>query len=98
MNSFTRLSSSTQRFCYLPEHPCHPFHSSHPESSTWLKRFGQWLLQSLADSNQVRLWTKITPAGIQWYAYDPSTQRRFSCHSEAELRVWLENRYRSTTV
>lgn len=98
MNSFAQISSSTQRSYYLPEQPCQSPYSSHPKSSTWLKRFGRWLLKSLTDSNQVRLWTKITPTGIQWYAYDPSTQCRFSCHSEAELRTWLENRHRSTTV
>ena len=92
MTSFTQFSTSTQRSCSLLERQTS--HSQQSESNTWLKRFGRWLLQSLTDSNQVRLWTKITPTGTQWYAYDPSTQCRFSCNSEAELRTWLENRYR----
>ena len=94
MNSCNQLSSSTHRFCDLPEHPWQPSYSSALKSSIWLKRFGQWLLQSLTDSQQVRLWTKITPAGLQWYAYDPITQCRFSFDSEVELRAWLENRHR----
>ena len=93
MNSFTQLPSSTarsrqqlERLWYTPEAPKSAHHP-------WLKRLGQWLLQALTDSDQVRLWTKITPTGTQWYAYDPKTQRRFSGHSETALRAWLEERY-----
>ena len=61
----------------------------------WYQRLGQWLLTSLTDTQQVRIWTKITPNGTQWSAYDPNSQRRFSCYSEAELRAWLEQRHYS---
>ncbi|MGI8932479.1 MAG: hypothetical protein ACR2FS_00240 [Phormidesmis sp.] len=94
MNSSTQLSPSAQRSCYQPKQLWQPAHSPQPKYSGWLKHFGRWLLQSLTDSEQVRLWTKITPTGTQWHAYDPRTQRRFSCHSEAELRAWLEDCYR----
>ena len=102
MNSFTQFSSA-QRFSSGETASTHrqleqlwqaPATQQSTESSTWLQRFGQWLLQSLTDSDQVRLWTKITPTGTQWYAYDPKSQRRFSGHSELELRTWLENRHR----
>ena len=59
----------------------------------WYQRLGQWLLASLTDSQQVRVWTKITPNGTQWNAYDPNIQRRFSGYSEADLRTWLEQRH-----
>lgn len=59
----------------------------------WYQRLGQWLLTTLTDSQQVRVWTKITPNGTQWNAYDPATGRRFSGYSEADLRTWLERRY-----
>lgn len=59
----------------------------------WYKQLGQWLVQSLTDSEQVRVWTKITPNGIAWHAYDPKIQRSFSCYSETDLRIWLEQRH-----
>lgn len=59
----------------------------------WYQRLGQWLLATLTDSQQVRVWTKITPNGTQWNAYDPNIQRRFSAYSEAGLRTWLEQRH-----
>ena len=92
MNSTTQFSS-VQRSRHQLEQLWQTPQTQKTESNAWLKRFGQWLLQSLTDSDQVRLWTKITPTGTQWYAYDPKTQRRFSCHSEADLRTWLENRH-----
>lgn len=67
-----------------------------PESHTpWYQRLGQWLLTSLTDSQQVRVWTKITPNGTQWNAYDPAIGRSFSGYSEADLRTWLEQRHYS---
>ncbi len=67
---------------------------SQPKSHTpWYRRIGQWLLASLTDAQQVRVWTKITPKGIQWSAYDPNIKRSFSCYSEADLRTWLEQRH-----
>lgn len=92
MNSITQFSS-TQSSRHRLEQLWQTSQTQQPESHSWLNRFGQWLLNALTDSDQVRLWTKITPTGTQWYAYDPKTQRRFSCHSEADLRTWLENRY-----
>ena len=93
MNSTTQFSS-IQRSRHQLEQLWQAPQAQQPAPSSWLKRFSQWLLQSLTDSDRVRLWTKITPTGTQWYAYDPKTQRRFSCHSEADLRTWLENRHR----
>ncbi len=61
----------------------------------WYQRLGQWLLASLTDNQQVRVWTKITPNGTQWNAYDPNLQRSFSAYSEADLRTWLEQRHYS---
>ncbi len=67
-----------------------------PKSSDpWYKQLGRFLIQSLTDSDQVRIWTKITPNGTQWNAYDPKLQRRFSAYSEAEMRTWLEQRHHS---
>ena len=95
MNSFSQLSSGAAVTARSRQQLEQLWKTSQPrpnQSKAW-KRFGQWLLQILTDSDQVRLWTKITPTGTQWYAYDPKTDRRFSCHSESDLRVWLESRH-----
>ncbi|MGB3299926.1 MAG: hypothetical protein WBA76_16795 [Phormidesmis sp.] len=62
-------------------------------SAPWYKQLGRFLMQSFTDGDQVRVWTKITPNGTQWKAYDPKLQRSFSAYSEAELRTWLEQRH-----
>ena len=74
------------------------FHTSAGKSSEasehgLFKQLGSWLLAFFTDAQQVRIWTKETPSGLVWYAYDPATQRRVSRVSEADLRVWLEARY-----
>jgi len=94
-NQFSTASSSaiaTQARLeqLLKSSPSFPQPESH---APWYQRVGQWLLASLIDSQQVRVWTKITPSGTQWNAYDPSIQRRFSGYSEADLRIWLEQRH-----
>ncbi len=67
--------------------------STAPSITPWYKRLGQWLLLALTDSEQIRVWTKITPIGTQWCAYDPARDRHFSGYSESDLRTWLEQRY-----
>ncbi|MGD1953315.1 MAG: hypothetical protein ACFB14_27265 [Leptolyngbyaceae cyanobacterium] len=62
-------------------------------SNTWLRAAGQWLIQSLTEGNQLRIWVKETKQSTAWYVYDPasSVQRQFD--SEEALRIWLEQRY-----
>ena len=70
------------------------FHRSSEASEHGLfKRLGSWLLAFFTDAQQIRIWTKETPSGLIWYAYDPATQRRISRVSEGDLRVWLEARH-----
>ncbi|KPQ36929.1 MAG: Phage virion morphogenesis family [Phormidesmis priestleyi Ana] len=61
----------------------------------WYKKLGQALVQYLTDNQSVRIWTKITPQGTQWCAYDPKQQRSFSSYTETDLQTWLEQRYLS---
>lgn len=58
-----------------------------------LQEIGQWLLNSLTGSQQLRIWTKHTKAGMQWCAYDSARDQSVSCNSEEELRTWLEQRH-----
>ena len=64
-------------------------------TTPWIKQLGQWLLKAMTDSEQVRVWTKITPSGLEWHAYDPERRRSFASYSEADLRTWLEQRYQA---
>ena len=66
-------------------------------SDPWYKQLGRFLIESLTDSDQVRIWTKVTLNGTQWNAYDPKRQRRFSAYSEAEMRTWLEQRHQKVS-
>jgi hypothetical protein len=65
-----------------------------PKSLTWIVRLGRWLVRSLTESDQLRVWTKITPQGTCWQAYDPKLRRSICTYSEADLRIWIEQRYR----
>ena len=107
MNSFSQFSAhlsthpapstshtTRQRLGQLWINP-EPAKTTPAGSTTWYGRLGQWLLHSLTDGEQVRIWTKLTPSGIQWHAYDPKRQRKFSGTSEEALRSWLEQRYYS---
>ncbi|MEO0770734.1 MAG: hypothetical protein AAFY72_15140 [Cyanobacteria bacterium J06649_4] len=58
------------------------------------QQLGRRLYQTLTDTQQVRIWTKHTKAGMVWCAYDPVSDRRKTCHSESDLRAWLETRHR----
>lgn len=69
-----------------------PLPKEHPPRGPW-RQIGQWLLRSLTDSQQIRVWTRVTPRGTRWYAYDPASNRRVICDSEQALRTWLEQRH-----
>ncbi len=89
LNSPTADQQHLERLWQLPPNPQPSAYSL----NQGLKRLGQWLLASLIDSQQVRIWTKNTRAGVLWCAYDPTTQRSVERCSEADLRAWLEERY-----
>lgn len=61
----------------------------------WLKTTGQLLCDFFTGTQQLRIWTQSTKAGTLWHAYDSDSQRSFIAHSEQEMRVWLERRYRA---
>ena len=58
-----------------------------------LKRIGLFLLKALTAGDEPRIWLNSNSAEKRWCAYDPTTNRSASFDSEAELRVWLEQRY-----
>ncbi|MGJ3245393.1 MAG: hypothetical protein ACFE0I_04880 [Elainellaceae cyanobacterium] len=71
-------------------------------SKSLLLRFSQLLrtlcrstVRFLTQGPEIRIWqTKSRNGAIRWHAYDPSTDQRVTLSSEAEIRSWLEQRYR----
>lgn len=62
-------------------------------SGKWLRTAGQWLLQTLTEGNQLRIWTKETKSGTRWCVYNPTDGKHQQFGSENAMRVWLEDRY-----
>lgn len=60
-----------------------------------LQPMGQAILWMLADHNEPRIRQVRDRAGATyWRAYDPTTEDLALLRSEAEVRFWLEQRYR----
>ena len=62
-------------------------------ASHWLHHAGTWLVQTLTEGDQLRIWTRETKQGTRWYAYNPVDGIHQTFDSEEGLRVWLEQRY-----
>ncbi len=62
-------------------------------SSHWLRAAGKWLVQSLTEGDQLRIWVKKTKQGNYWCVSDPICSLHYQFDSEEALRVWLEKRY-----
>lgn len=57
---------------------------------TWL----QWLVNALTPTTEPKISCRLASTGESVFdAYDPVTERRMRGLSEAELRVWLEQRH-----
>ena len=59
----------------------------------WLRTAGKWLVQTLTEGDQLRIWTQATKQGNVWYVYDPTDSVQHQFDSEAAVRTWLEQRY-----
>ncbi len=60
----------------------------------FLNKIGTWLLTTCVPSHEPRIWTKTNRKGvILWYIYDPVSDRKICCTSQAEVMSWLESRY-----
>jgi hypothetical protein len=57
-------------------------------------RVFQAIVTKLSASNEPRIRLKYSPAGREsWHVYDPMTGKANVFTSEADVRVWLEERY-----
>lgn len=62
-------------------------------SGRWLRAVGQWLVNTLAEGDQLRIWTKETKQGTYWFVHNPIDGRHHRFDSEESLRMWIEQRY-----
>jgi hypothetical protein len=62
-------------------------------SSRWLRTAGKWLVQTLTEADQLRIWVKETKQGSFWCVHDPIDGIHHQFDSEEAMRIWLEQRY-----
>lgn len=59
-----------------------------------LKAIWQRLIRTITSSKELQVWKTTDRHGhTYWHAYDPTTERSISLGSEAEMRMWIEQRY-----
>jgi hypothetical protein len=60
----------------------------------WLERAARAFMQRLVVDAEPRVWYTCDGEGnLWWHAYDPITGRSLYDVSEAEIRVWIEQRH-----
>jgi hypothetical protein len=66
-------------------------HLSLPEK---LQRIFQDVIHALTRGHELQVWQKKDRNGnAYWQAFDPKTRKSTSLNSEAEMRIWIEQRY-----
>lgn len=59
-----------------------------------LSRLWQHLVAALTKAQEPQIWQSYDHQGnLWWHGYDPMTGRSICRDSEAEMRIWLEERY-----
>jgi hypothetical protein len=66
---------------------------SSPLRPIFLKQIWQMLYQCLSTGSELRVWQATTHHRHCWRAYDPLTGDSACFSSEAEMRLWIEQRY-----
>lgn len=70
------------------------FEAKYPKRSSWLTRLFSVTARLMSSFDEPEVWHVKTLAGHdQWRVYDPLTRRSATFGSEAEIRIWLEQRY-----
>ena len=59
-----------------------------------LQRVFQDAIRVLTRGHELQVWQKKDRNGnAYWQAFDPKTRKSTSLNSEAEMRIWIEQRY-----
>jgi hypothetical protein len=76
------------------DHPVDTMAAWEAALSHALKHAWDDVVQLMTSSNDVKVWkTRDRHGNEYWNAYDPITDAARQFSSEAEVRVWLEDRY-----
>ena len=61
----------------------------------WLDRIWKAIALTIISSNEPKIRAISNRLGeMRWIIYDPTTGYQTTLHSEDEVRIWLDNRYR----
>lgn len=62
-------------------------------------KISQRLIRFLASNHEPQIWLKKDRYGnVFWHVYDPASGASAHLSSEAEVRMWLEQRYSNPTL
>lgn len=65
-----------------------------PSLKSRFQQLWLWLRSSLLSSDEPRVWPTHDRSGqVWWHGYDPATGRSVNYVTEAEIRVWIEQRH-----
>lgn len=65
-----------------------------PRIISILNKFWEQVVTAITKGQEPKVWQSTDRTGnTWWYAYDPTTGRSGCRDSEAEMRIWLEERY-----
>ena len=74
-------------------------HAAKEALLAWLERLAQSFVQRLMADAAPRVWHTCDAEGnLWWHAHDPVIGRSLYDASEAELRIWIEQRHYPTRV
>lgn len=63
-------------------------------SSSFLNSLWQHLVNALTKAQEPQIWQSYDRQGnLWWHGYDPMTGSSICRDSEAEMRIWIEERY-----
>jgi len=61
---------------------------------TFINNICERIVTAIAHANELQVWqTRDRFGNTSWHAYDPATGSSTCLNSEAEMRMWIEERY-----
>ena len=90
MNKSTFLNSQSTNFIEPKQQIGQSLNTKLTKS---LNQIWQHLVKAIAHGNEPRLWQTQKHGQPIWHGYDPASGRSVTRFSEAEMLIWLEERY-----
>lgn len=89
------MSFNSKALNWRPSHDhTDPATVTQPNLFDHLRMMWESWQKSLSTNDEPQIWqTRDRNGNVLWNAYDPISDRSLYYASEAEVRIWLENRY-----